>query len=113
MINWGIWHQRNQVRTHKPCCTLDQLASQAKEKLDEFLAVLPPTPPTVPRPRVKWKPSDASCFKINFDKAIFRNKNRRGIGVVVQDHTGSIIASLTQLISPALQPAKIEAVATA
>ena len=84
-----------------------------KEKLDEFLTVLSPTPPAVPRPRVTWKPPDASCFKINFDSAIFRNENRSGIGVVVRDHTGSIIVSLTQLISPALQPAEIEAVAAA
>lgn len=91
----------------------NQLASQAKEKLVEFLAVLPPTPPAVPRPMVKWKPPEASCFKINFNGAIFRNENRSGIGIVVRDHTGSIIASLAQLISPALQPVEIEAVSAA
>ena len=67
----------------------------------------------MPRPRVKWKPPDASCFKINFDKAIFRNENKSGIGVVTRDHTGSIIASLAQLISPALQAVEIEAIAAA
>ena len=84
-----------------------------KEKLDEFLTVLSPTPPAVPRPRVTWKPPDASCFKINFDEAIFRNENKSGIGVVTRDHTGSIIASLAQLISPALQAVEIEAIAAA
>ncbi|KAL0004937.1 hypothetical protein SO802_012498 [Lithocarpus litseifolius] len=34
-------------------------------------------------------------------------------GVVIRDHTGSIIASLAQLISPALQPAEIEVIAAA
>ena len=67
----------------------------------------------MPRPRVKWKPPNASCFKIIFDGAIFRNENKSGIRVVIQDHIGSIIASLAQLISPALQPAKIEAVVAA
>ena len=67
----------------------------------------------MPRPRVKWKPPDASCFKINFDEAIFRNENKSGIGVVTRDHTGSIIASLAQLISPALQAVEIEAIAAA
>ncbi|KAL4622103.1 hypothetical protein ACB092_06G273500 [Castanea dentata] len=62
---------------------------------------------------VKWKPPYASCFKIYFDGAIFRNENRSGIGVVVRDHTSSIIASLAQLISLALQPIEIEAVAAA
>ena len=77
----------------------------------EFLAVLLPTPLAVLRPRVRWKPLDLSFFKINFDRAIFRNENKSGIGVVVRDHTGSIIASLAQLISLALQPVEIEAVA--
>lgn len=79
----------------------------------EFLVVLLPTPPVVPRLVVKWKLPDASCFKINFDGAIFTNENRSGIGVVVRDHIGSIIASLAQLISLALQPIEIEAVAAA
>nr|POE84574.1 hypothetical protein CFP56_66419 [Quercus suber] len=60
-----------------------------------------------------WKPPDASCFKINFDGAIFRNENRSCTGVVIQDHAGSIIASLAQLISLAYQPTEIEAIATA
>ena len=84
MITQGIWHQGNQVCTHKPCCTSDQLISQVKEKLVEFLAILPPKPPIMPRPRVKWKPPNTSCFKINFDKAIFRNENISGIGVVFE-----------------------------
>ncbi|KAL0007021.1 hypothetical protein SO802_008523 [Lithocarpus litseifolius] len=36
---------------------------------------------------------------------------RSGIGVVIRDHTGSIIASLAQLIAPAFQPTEIEAIA--
>lgn len=110
MITWGIWHQQNQVRNHKPCCTSDQLASQAKEKLVEF-------PPTYTSSSTKTEgemdPPDTSFFKINFDGAIFRNENKSGIGVVVRDHTSSIIASLSQHISPALQLAEIEAVARA
>lgn len=91
---------------------------QAKERLDELCATLPTKPLTMPRTRVIWKPPDASCFKINFDGAIFRNENRSGIGVVIRDnvirdHTGSIIASLAKLIAPAFQPTKIEAIVAA
>ena len=35
------------------------------------------------------------------------------MGVVIQDHNGFIIASLTQQISQALQPLKLEAIAVA
>ena len=83
---------------------------QAKEKLAEYLAVLPPIPSTPLKPKEKWKPPDANLVKINFDGAIFRNENRSGIGMVVRTHTSAILASLAQSISKALQLAKIEAI---
>ena len=87
MVTWGIWHQRNQVRNHKACCTSDQLMLQAKEKLAKYLAVLPPTLPALLKPKERWKPLDASLVKINFDGTIFRDENRSGIGVVVCTHS--------------------------
>ena len=79
MTTWGIWYQRNQVRLHKPCCTSDQIATQAKERLQEFTVALPPKPPRTTRTRDIWKPPDASYFKINFDGAVFKNENRSGV----------------------------------
>ncbi|KAK9991286.1 hypothetical protein SO802_026271 [Lithocarpus litseifolius] len=113
MITWGIWNQRNQVRNNQPCCTSDQLVSQAKERLAEFTAVIPPAPAVEPEPQAIWKPPDARLVKINFDGAIFKTENRSGIGVDVRDHTGAILASLAQSFSPALTPVEIEAVAAA
>ena len=62
---------------------------------------------------MKWKPLDASCFKINFDGAILKQENKSGIGVVIQNHTSVVIASLAQLTTLALQPIEIEAIAVA
>ena len=113
MTTWEIWNQRNHVRLHKPCCASDQIATQAKERFQEFRAVLPPKPPRTTRTKDIWKPPDAGHFKINFDGAIFRNENRCGIGVVIRDHTGFVIASLVQSISRAYQPIEVEALAAA
>ena len=113
MVTWGIWHQRNQVRNRKACCTSDQLALQAKEKLAKYFVVLPSTLPAPLKPKEIWKPPDASLVKINFDGVIFRSENRSGIGVVVRTHTGAILASLAQSIPQAFQPAEIEVIAAA
>ena len=86
---------------------------QAKEKLAEYFAVLPPTLPAPLKPKERWKPPDASLVKINFDGAIFRFENRSGIGVVVRTHTGAILASLAQSIPQAFQLAEIKAIAVA
>lgn len=76
MITWGIWHQWNQVHNHKPCYTSDQITSQAKEKLAELFAVLPPTPLAIPKPKARWKPLDARFVKINFNGATFRTETK-------------------------------------
>ena len=86
---------------------------QAKEKLVKFYVVLPLILPAAPKPKERWKPLDASLVKINFNGVIFRDENKSGIGVVVHTHIGAILAFLAQSISPALQPAEIEAIAVA
>lgn len=70
------------------------------QSLLHFSATIPPQPPAMPRTRTKWKPPDARCFKINFDRAIFRQENKSEIGVVI-------------LTAPALQPIEIEAITAA
>ena len=92
MMTWGIWYKWNQVHLHKPCCTSDLIATQAKERLQEFTAALPPKPPRMTRTRGIWKPPNASYFKINFDGGVFRNENKSSIGVVIWDHTSFVIA---------------------
>ena len=113
MVTQGIWHQRNQVRNRKACCTSDQLALQTKEKLAKYFTVLPLTLPAPLKPKEIWKPPNASLVKINFDGTIFRFENRSSIGVVVRTHSGAILASLAQSISQAFQPVEIEAIAAA
>ena len=75
--------------------------------------LIPPILPAASKPKVRWKPPDANLVKINFDGAIFKDENSSGIGVVVRDHTSAILVSLSQSLSPALQPAKIEAIIAA
>ncbi|KAK9991451.1 hypothetical protein SO802_026436 [Lithocarpus litseifolius] len=113
MTVWGIWHQRNQVRLLIPYCTSDQLTPQAKEKLDDFLATLPPKLPVMLRPRLAWKLPKPSMFKINFDGAVSKNENKSSIGVVIRDHQGLVIASLAQQLPYVFQPLEIEAIVAA
>ena len=102
MVTWSLWNQRNQVQLHKPCCPSDLIEAQAKEKLEEFMATIPDKPVTLPRQRMYWKPPDARSFKINFDGAIFKQENKSGIGVVIRDHTGAVMASLAQIVAPTM-----------
>ena len=106
---WTIWTQRNQVRSQQPCCSLDHLSLLAAERLAEYRAILPPTPPSRPHRRTRWKPPPAEIFKINFDGAVFVEENYSGVGVIVQDGEGLAIAAMSEKIPQLLQPTEIEA----
>ena len=52
----------------------------------------------VPRQRdVKWKPPTAAMmWKTNFDTAMFSESDQAGIGVVVRNHAGQVMAVLSK-----------------
>ena len=59
-----------------------------------------------------WCPPPHARFKANFDGAIFQSSNEAGIGVVIRDHRGEIIGSLSLRIPPPpLTIAEVEALA--
>lgn len=65
------------------------------------------------RPRNHWKPPPSELFKINFDGAVFPHDKKFGIGVVIRDHQGLVIASCSKLVHQELCSEDIEAKAAA
>ena len=51
------------------------------------------------RSLVCWSPLPKVSFKANFDAALFDGTNSVGIGVVVRDHLGYVIAALCQRVN--------------
>ena len=54
-----------------------------------------PTRSAIPRVEVRWKPPGAGLFKINFDGAVFEDRLLAGLGIVIRDEFGLIIATLS------------------
>ena len=42
-----------------------------------------------------WLPLPDGVYKVNFDAALFGNSGRGGLGVVIRDNVGEIIAALS------------------
>ena len=61
--------------------------------------------------RAYWLPPPPNYFKINYYRAVFAKVNKSGIGVVIWDNQGLVIASLVQQISQAYQAVEVEAMA--
>lgn len=52
----------------------------------------------MPREVVRWKPSSAGRYKINFDEDIFKNLALAGLAIVIRDKQRMIIETLSQCI---------------
>ena len=63
------------------------------------------------RTRDRWSPPPRNRYKINFDSTVFKDEDRAGIGVIIQDSQGMVIASLSQNIPLPYSIVELEAIA--
>ena len=97
LITWIIWSRHNQLRTNNKSFPLSQVIPSAKKMLQEFTEVQPVASLQTfspQRSRPKWEISPPSHLKINFDGAVFKETEEAGLGVVVHDSHGKVLASL-------------------
>ena len=98
MICWALW-QRNKLRIHQEVDPLNQVGPKAICYLEEFNREADPySVQHQPAPAVRWKPPRMLRYKINYDGAVFKETNEAGIGVIVRNSLGLVMASLTQKV---------------
>ena len=61
---------------------------------------------------LRWKPPDLGVYKVNFDGALFLDQRCAGLGVVVRDSVGLIVAALSQRVRLPSLADVVEALAT-
>uniref|UniRef100_A0A7N2N2Z4 RNase H type-1 domain-containing protein n=1 Tax=Quercus lobata TaxID=97700 RepID=A0A7N2N2Z4_QUELO len=98
MVVWALWNRRNNIRLAKEAIAIGQLLQQAQERLQEFSVQQPSTLPTRNNVVVSWHPPARSWYKVNFDCALFEKDQCAGIGVVIRNDQGLVMASLSQRI---------------
>lgn len=66
--------------------------------LDDFLAVTEKTcsPKGDNQASIVWKPPPPGSFKVNVDGALFSRSKQVGVGVMVRDEKGSVIAAMSR-----------------
>ncbi|XP_050254838.1 uncharacterized protein LOC126700670 [Quercus robur] len=61
------------------------------------------------RPMITWKPPARDQYKVNVDGVVFKHRKKAGIGVVIRDKNGVVIAALSKSINDPLEAAEVEA----
>lgn len=110
-MSWALWNRRNQIRTNQNACPLDQIMNISKERKREFQLLNPRAPRQLHKKHTRWKPLATDLLKVNYDEAIFQDQGRAGIGVVIHNSKGAIMASLSQQIPLPTTVAQVEALA--
>ena len=94
-VTWTIWHRKNLLRISTRKFPVEHILPEALGAFLAFIRAIPPKPPDcvtrVPQ-QIKWKPPAPTCFKVNFDGAVFREDNMAGVGVIIRDELGQTIA---------------------
>ena len=57
----------------------------------------------------RWVPPTFPWYKVNVDAAVFSHLSITGIGVIIRDHFGSIVAALSKRLPLPLAPLEAEA----
>ena len=93
MTAWSIWQQRNQIGNHQNHHNTRHLARAVADWLAEFSSVQPsPTPRVVASRQTNWMAPPPTVYKINYDGAVSLSSNCSGIGVVIQNNVGLVVA---------------------
>ena len=92
---YGIEEINNQ-RLVKAVIPLDQLLHQAKQRLREFALHTTSSIVPVGRPPTCWHPPERPLYKLNFDGALFESEKCAGLGVILRNHEGQVMVSLTE-----------------
>ena len=110
-VIWSPWNRRNNICLGKSTLPLDKLMDLGRERLIESptsnLISLNPQQ----RQATKWTALETHGFKINFGGAIFADDETAGIGVVIRNDAGLVMASLTQQIPMPASVIEVEALA--
>ena len=111
MVVWALWTRRNNLRMGKKATTLAHLVQQAREQLGDFQHHNTARVEPVGRPPTSWQPPGLSQYKVNVDGALFAADNTAGLGVVIRNEHGQVMASLSERIPLPSTVLEVEALA--
>jgi len=108
---FGIWKDRNIARHGVKRREGKAIVMSLLRVLDEFQAanVQPLVLTRQPPNETKWRPPQPGHYKVNVDGAVFAKKKQVGVGVIIRDSAGMVIAALSRKLALPLGVLETEA----
>nr|POF03737.1 putative ribonuclease h protein [Quercus suber] len=108
-IAWSLWSNRNSVRHGSPKKTPEAIVQWASHYLQDFAAATVSSSVILEPVSVTWSPPPPFVLKINVDGALDKSRCSAGIGVVIRDEAGCIVAAMGKQCHVPLGPLEVEA----
>ena len=98
VVAWFVWNRRNKLRLKEPSLDKSKIFNAAVQYLSEFQLKFPMKVAKSLVIKTKWSPPLGESYKTNYDGAVFEDSGEAGIGVVVCNANGEVIAALSEKI---------------
>ena len=110
-VCWGIWKDRNERRMGGNGKQGRVILKTSLHLVDEYQMAFGVSKVAAPmaKPMITWRPPARDQYKVNVDGAVFKHRKQAGVGVVIQDKNGVVIAALSKLVNAPLEAVEIEA----
>lgn len=101
VLVWYIWGRRNKCHVNEQCLLPEKLLEAAEAALTEFQCKPENRPEKKKLQPQRWSSPAPGIYKVNYDGAYFAEEEEAGIGVVVRNELGQVMASLAEkLVMP-------------
>jgi hypothetical protein len=109
-----IWFKRNSVVHRGEMMAPTTVMKQASEQITNFKKareshLKAPTYLVQPTREKKWEKPPVNVVKVNWDASISTELNTMGVGVILTDHVGDVIASFCTYKPTVMEPTTAEA----
>ena len=94
-VLWTLCNRRNNLRLGKPTLSLGQVVEFAQDRILERNPCNVAFQQSRPHQITAWQAPIQHSYKVNFDGAVFADEGLAGLGVVICNDHGLIMASLT------------------
>ena len=113
MVAWGIWKNRNEVRHGKRRQSTAALYEIAIWQREEYIAVqdVSATNNEVFVDQRIWIPPPKNWYKANTNGSVFQDKKWSGVGVIIRDEWGRVVAVVRKKLQVPLETVAIVATA--
>ena len=98
VLAWMIWGCRNDAWLNQPQLEASMMGPKAVTYVEEYLEANKRVDSTRPFTENKWLPPPNDCVKLNVAWQRFKESKTYGVGSVIQDYTGALLAAHCEIL---------------